>query len=296
MRAKRRRPNVRFGRFGQIARIGIGNSRPHHPSYRGGRLHDSGIRLHHAHAVSDAELAAVPADAANRRLCGAADFPQRFRRDRPPFAGDERARQPRRAGRFRLLLRGHLRAERPARERARTVFRSGRCGRHAYACRPAARSARPQRHRRSHARAGEPAAENRARGARRQGNRHRRRRRACRRCHRHPSRRAAAGRRHRHIRHLHRGRIDDHRRSHAGRQNRRQRSDGRHHQRRRLAALPRHESRQRHRARADHRHGACRAKLEGSRTAIGGPHFRHIRADRGARRRMVVRIVVRVRP
>ena len=37
---------------------------PHHPSYRGGRLHDSGIRLHHAHAVSDAELAAVPADAA----------------------------------------------------------------------------------------------------------------------------------------------------------------------------------------------------------------------------------------
>ncbi len=49
-------------------------------------------------------------------------------------------------------------------------------------------------------------------------------------------RRAAAGRRHRHIRHLHRGRIDDHRRSHAGRQNRRQRSDGRHHQRWWLAA------------------------------------------------------------
>lgn len=48
---------------------------------------------------------------------------------------------------IRLLLRGHLRTERPARERARTVFRSGRCGRHAYACRPAARSARPQRHR-----------------------------------------------------------------------------------------------------------------------------------------------------
>ena len=91
-------------------------------------------------------------------------------------------------------------------------------------------------------------------------------------------------------------RIDDHRRSHAGRQNRGQRSDGRHHQRWWLAAVPRHESRQGHRARADHRHGGRRTKLEGSRTAIGGPHFRHIRADRGARRRMVVRAVVRARP
>ena len=77
MRAKRRRPNVRFGDSGKSRGL-ESEIRASSPVLSCGRLHDSGIRLHHAHAVSDAELAAVPADAANRRYAALPIFRSGF--------------------------------------------------------------------------------------------------------------------------------------------------------------------------------------------------------------------------